>query len=203
MPNPNSPSGNHTIAMLNAQEKYEHLSHAVKDIANEIESIQSITIDGHEFNIQFFLGADMKFLAICLGIQAANAKYSCIWCKCPAGERYNTSNALGKKAKYGCIHQPLFPSISIDRVIPDILHLFLRISDILINLLILDLRRMDGIEKLKNNEFNQSATQQLDTYITYLNDSCKIPFHMYTDKDSRILKWRDLTGPEKFCLALD
>ena len=78
--NPNSPSGSHTIAMLNAQEKYECLSHAVKDIANEIESIQSITIDGHEFNIQFFLGADMKFLAICLSIQATNAKYSCIWC---------------------------------------------------------------------------------------------------------------------------
>ena len=59
---------------------------------------------------------------------------------------------------------------------------------------------MDGIEKLKNNEFNQSATQQLDTYITYLNESCKIPFHMYTDKDSRILKWRDLTDPEKLKL---
>ena len=217
--NPNSPSGNHTIAMLNAQEKYEHLSHAVKDIANEIESIQSITIDGHEFNIQFFLGADMKFLAICLGIQAANAKYSCIWCKCPAGERYDISKSwcsiedgkrtvaeiqtlalANKKAKYGCIHQPLFPSISIDRVIPDILHLFLRISDVLINLLILDLRRMDGIEKLKNNEFNQTATQQLVTYITYLNQCCKIPFHMYTDKDSKILKWRDLTGPEKLKL---
>ena len=77
---------------------------------------------------------------------------------------------------------------------------FFRISDILINLLILDLRRMDGIEKLKNNEFNQSATQQLDTYITYLNNSCKIPFHMYTDKDSSILKWRNLTGPEKLKL---
>ena len=43
--NPNSPSGNHTNAMPNAQEKYEYLSHAVKDIGNEIESIQSITID--------------------------------------------------------------------------------------------------------------------------------------------------------------
>ena len=45
--------------------------------------------------------------------------------------------------KYGCIYQPLFPSIPIDRVIPDILHLFLRISDILINLLILELKE-DG-----------------------------------------------------------
>ena len=40
--NPNLPSGNHTIAMLNAQEKYEHLSHVVKDIANEIRRINTI-----------------------------------------------------------------------------------------------------------------------------------------------------------------
>ena len=86
---------------------------------------------------------------------------------------------LGKnKVRYGCIHQPLFPSILIDRVIPDILHLFLRISDVVINLLILDLRTMDGIEKLKNNEFNQTATRQLNAYITCLNECCKIPFHM-------------------------
>ena len=57
--NPNSPSGNYTIAMLNAQEKYEHLLHVIKDIANEIESMQSIIIDGHEFNIQFLLGAEI------------------------------------------------------------------------------------------------------------------------------------------------
>ena len=201
--------------MLNSQEKYEYLSEAVKDIANEIQSIQSITIDGQKFNIQFFLGADMKYLAICLGIQAAHAKYSCIWCKCPAEQRHDISKswcsvedggrtveeiqrlALGKNTeKYGCIHQPLFPSIPINQVIPDILHLFLRISNILTNLLILELRRMDGIEKLKKNEFNQTTAKHLNTYITYLNDCCKIPFHMYMDQESRTLKWRDLTGPE-------
>ena len=82
--NPNSPGGNHVIAMLNSQENYEQLSEALKDIANEIELTKSITIEGHEFNIQVFLNADMKFLAICLGIEAANATYSYVWCKCPA-----------------------------------------------------------------------------------------------------------------------
>ena len=91
--NPNSPSGNHVIAMFNAEEKYEYLSGAVKDITNEIQSTQSITIDGHEFNIEFYLRANMEYLAICLGIKAANAKYSCIWCKCPADERHDTSQS--------------------------------------------------------------------------------------------------------------
>ena len=217
--NPNSPSGNHVIAMFNAAEKYEYLSGAVKNIANEIQSTQSITIDGHEFNIEFYLGADIKYLEICLGIKAANAKYSCIWCKCPADERHDTSQswssvedggrtmeeiqclALGKSTqKYGCIHQPLFPIIPLNRVIPDILHLFLRITDILINLLIQELRRMDAIENLRKSEFNQTAAKHLNTYITQLNDFCKIPFHMYMDKHSKILKWRDLTGPKKLKL---
>ena len=34
--NPNSPGGNHVIALLNSQEKYEYLSEAVKDIASDI-----------------------------------------------------------------------------------------------------------------------------------------------------------------------
>ena len=93
-----------------------------------------------------------------------------------------------KKLKYGCIHEPIFPSIPIDRVIPDILHLFLRISDLLINQLILELWRMDGIERLKNKEFKQSTAKNLNTYITYLNINCKISFHVYTDKESNALK---------------
>ena len=55
--NPNSPNGYHVIVMLNAQESYEHLSVAVKDIAEEIKLIKSISI---EYNIKFYLGADMK-----------------------------------------------------------------------------------------------------------------------------------------------
>ena len=218
--NPNSPCRNHVIAMLNSQENYEHLSEAVKDIANEIELTKSITIEGHKFNIEYFLGADMKFLAICLGIEAANATYLCIWCKCPAADRHNTSNswcsiedgartveeiqklALEKKRglKYGCIQQPLFPAIPVDHVVPDILHLFLRISDVLVNLLILDLRTMDAIEKCRSTESKQATSKNLDKYITYLNENCKICFHMYVDKESKNLKWRDLTGPEKLKL---
>ena len=218
--NPNSPIGNHVIALLNSQENYEHLSVALNDIAEEIKLIKSISIDGHEYNIKFYLGADMKYLAICLGIEAATSKYSCIWCKCSSDKRYDTSKSWcsvdegartideiqklslikKKELKYGCIHSPIFPSIPIEHVIPDILHLFLRISDILINLLILELQRIDGIEKLRTKEFKQSTVKNLNTYITYLNVNCKISFHMYVDKESNALKWRDLTEPEKLKL---
>jgi len=51
--------------------------------------------------------------------------------------------------KYGCVRQPLFPTIQVDHIIPDVLHLFLRICDVLVNLLITDLRRIDGIDKAR------------------------------------------------------
>ena len=120
--------------------------------------------------------------------------HSCQW---RIEEIQKLSLTKTKDSKYGCIHQPIFPSIPIDHVIPDILHLVLRISDILINLLILELRRMDGIEKLTNKEFKQST---VTNHFTYLNINCKISFHVYLSKESKFLKWRDLTSPEQLKL---
>ena len=48
-------------------------------------------------------------------------------------------------------HVPLFDFIPMDRVVIDTLHLFLRISDVLTQLLIQDLRIVDCIEKIKSS----------------------------------------------------
>ena len=37
-----------------------------------------------------------------------------------------------KSQKFGCANPPLFPNIAIDHVVPDILHLYLRITDVLL-----------------------------------------------------------------------
>ena len=99
----------------------------------------------------------------------------------PKTKKYN-------EEKCSCIWQLLFPSIPTDHVVPDILYLFLRVSDVLTNLLIVELRCLDGINK---------NTLHFDKYITFLNEDCKVSFHTYQDKESKVLKWRDLTGPEK------
>ena len=64
----------------------------------------------------------------------------------------------------------------------------------MINLLILDLRTHDAIKKYKKDE------SKFEKYIEFLNKKCKISFHTYMDKQSKALKWRDLTGPEKMKL---
>ena len=224
-PNPNAPRGNHTIALINTTEEYNNLVEALDDITTEINNLKSLTVNNVLYDLEFYFAADMKFEAICIGIESASSTYSCIWCKCPAMERHDITKTwsatnpdegartikeiqeLSKikkhknSAKYGCIKQPIFPSIPIDHVIPDILHLFLRISDILINLLILELRRLDGIEKTTATSLNKTLAMNsnVSRYIQFLKE-CKISFHMYVDKDTKTLKWRDLTGPEKLKL---
>ena len=146
----NSPQSNHTVALLNTTEHYEHLSEALEEIRDEIEQISTIEVDGEVYRIEFFLGAEWKFLALNTGIESASATYSCIWCTCPSHDRHDVPKAWSVqdkqrgartiediktlatvkkrgREKFGCVRQPLFPSIPRDHIIPDVLHLFLRI----------------------------------------------------------------------------
>ena len=219
---PNSTRGNHVLALINTTEDYKHLEVAVSELSVEVQKTNAIKINDTTFEIEHCLGGDWKFLAICLGIKAANACYSCIWCKCPSTDRYDLNKQwsisdvskdaktieeiqnLSKLAKkrnvetFGCIRPPLFSSIAIDHVIPDILHLFLRICDVLINLLLVELQRQDDFNKResRSKETRSNSVPLLTVYENVLKE-CKICFHFYQDKASKQPKWRDLTGPEK------
>ena len=74
---PMSPNGNYTITLINTTEDYNNLLEALENIVKEIESLQSITVDGITFTVDFFLAADWKFLAQIIGIEAATARYFC------------------------------------------------------------------------------------------------------------------------------
>ena len=220
--NPLSPYGCHTIALLNTNEDYDNLQESLSDIADEMKQLKSITVDGKEFTLEFYLGGDWKFLALVTGIEAATSKYFCVWCKCPSDEKHipgiwsalnhergartvKETQELSKQKKkptekFGCVHQPLFSMIEIKNIVPDILHLFLRICDVLINLFIMELRRMDAKESTKVKDSTKSKS--LSKYENFLLDVCKISFHFYQDKESKSLKWRDLTGNEKLKLFM-
>ena len=88
---PNSPGGNHTIAILNTTENYGTLAESLVEIADEIKQTQSIKVDTFEFTIEWFFTADLKYLAIAMGIEAANSRFACIWCKCPSEDRYDVT----------------------------------------------------------------------------------------------------------------
>ena len=114
-------------------------------------------------------------------------------------EEIAEKSKLGKSSKYwfNCSRKPIFSFIPLQHVVIDSLHLFLRISDVLINLLIRDLRIFDGIEKVTNADAVRANGTMVNTYKEFLNVSCKIRFQFYVEKESKKLTWRDLTGPEK------
>lgn len=181
--------GNYSVAILKIEEKYEELAAGLQDICSEAKDLEVVTVQEKVYSIQFFLGGDLKFLAMVCGIDAANAEYACVWCKCPKGMRFDMTqewsltdptkgartvdeiaekSKLGKRNKdrFNCSHVCLFPFVPIERVVIDTLHMFLRISDVLTNLLIRDLRIQDGL--------NKTADTNLKIYESFLNEVCKI-----------------------------
>ena len=154
------------------------------------------------------------------GIDSATSTYACIWCKCPALERHDcaqrwsiTDTRLGArtteenltiarsrtKTKFNVSHEPIFPMIPLSRVVVDNLHMFLRVADTLIDMLLMELRRLDNIDK-------SLKVKKLDTlhYIKLYESTVKMigisSFSFWIGKDSKKLKCRTLTGPEKLLL---
>lgn len=217
-----SADGNHLIAVIKESENYDKLAKALADIRKDVESLKHVSVGTEQFEIEWFLGGDWKFLACICGIGAAHATYPCIWCKCTLYDKYDgrkewclsdiskgarsiqeiqqQSNVRSRSVeRYNVKHIPLFPSIPLDHVVIDSLHLFFRISNNLINLLILELQRQDSIDKKRtfNDGFARSKYKHMAGWESYLNDTLKIHFNWFVCKDSKKLKWRDLTGPEK------
>ena len=216
-----SVKGNHSVAILRVSESYDDLLQGLQDIIAEAKDIETITINDVAYQVQLFLGGDWKFLSVICGIESATSEYACIWCKCSKSERCDMKlkwsitdtekgartieeitekSKLSKKSKqrYNCCKKPAFPFIPLHQVIIDPLHMFLRISDVLINLLIRDLRVLDGIEKVQG--LDRTKAKHLEHYEQFLQQSCKIHFKFYADKTTQGIKWRDLMGPEKIKL---
>ena len=211
--------GNYVLSIIKATENYDNLKESLADLNDEMSNLKDITVNNHKYSIEYFLGGDWKFLACGCGLGAANQNFACIWCKCPRHERFDISKKwsltdrslgardsqeIGKYAKskqYNCKTSPLFNFIPIDHVIIDTLHLFLRISDNLIELLIRELRRKDAIDKVStfSNGFCRNRYRHMAVYEKFVKD-LGISFEWKINKDTKKLEYRDLTGPEKLSL---
>ena len=123
-------------------EDYDSLKVGLHDI-KEVEQLHRISVCGLNFDVIFYLGGDWKFLATITGIDAATSMHACIWCKCPAIERHNSTQvwsisdinhgartveetiSIGtSRSKKYVSHPPLFQTIPLTRVVIDNLHVF-------------------------------------------------------------------------------
>jgi hypothetical protein len=140
------------LAIVKSSENDDNLSASLSPVFSEINELYA------SGNIKNFFGSDMKFMQICLGLVSSTGEYACPWCKehkkdrgdmsklwdfYPLTENVRTINEIkdiyngAQKTSYGVRHLPLL-SIEPVNVIPNELHLFMRIFDVLIRNLIDD-----------------------------------------------------------------
>lgn len=198
--------GNHTIGVVNGKEDYDTLKRCFKDIfadINELVQDKKIDLDGKEINLEFFLGGDYKFILLMTGLSGATSHYACAWCKVHKDERWNMQYDLEyynsselkrtlqdlresgakKKSKqnYCCVNPPML-NIELDHVIPDELHLLLRIMDVLIENLVREALAWD----LSDN-WNKKKSEQTNTHLTELKEtirSCGISFDIWEKRNA-------------------
>ena len=183
-----SEKGNYVLAILKTSENYDNLKESLSDLTQEMSKLNKVTVEGKTYNIEYFLGGDWKFLACVCGLGAASQDYACIWCKCPRNQRHDIQrvwslsnsaqgarsleeiSSFAKSKKFNCKATSLFNFIPFDHVIIDTLHLFLRISDNLTELLIRELRRKDACEKITTfpNGFSREKFKHMAAYETFL-----------------------------------
>ena len=62
-----SPHGNHSLAIFKIAEDYNSLKLALDDILKEASELKTVQFNGNTHTIEYFLGGDMKFLALVCG----------------------------------------------------------------------------------------------------------------------------------------
>ena len=142
-----SSKNNRTVAIINGPENYDTLKVSLSNLfkeMNELIETGTILVNGEHINFEFFLGGDMKFLLMIMGLNSAASHYACLWCIIHKHSRWDTSKDLqfyneepnkrtlekvkrflqSKSDNFGCIKKPLL-DIPLDHVVPDELHLLL------------------------------------------------------------------------------
>ncbi len=137
-------------------ENYENLKNSLKELLDQIKMTNSIEIDEITYKLDYYIGADYKMLRLLYGQKESNASEACIYCKTnlksppKVGEIIPISRSLNDIPDN---FTPLITFIDFDRCVIDLLHLLLRITDAMYNLLLLKFLKMDG--NLKTTDIDQ------------------------------------------------
>ena len=200
-----SARGNHTIAVVKGEEKYETLKESFRHVFDEINALnrsKKLKIDDKDYNVELFLGGGYKFILILLGMKSATSNYSCAWCKVHSHCRYDMNCPLNhynsdplkrtleeiirlaakKKDNYCCENHPLL-SIDFDHIVLDELHLLLRITDVLINNLIDDVLEWEKKDDLSKQKSDLTRGAHLQNFIKTVS-SCGVSFNVWENKNS-------------------
>ncbi|CAG8831774.1 33735_t:CDS:2 [Gigaspora margarita] len=197
----NIPERHYTIVLYPGIEDYQILQNVLMPLIHDLKDISQNGIDdefGNKWNIQLYFSSDWKFLALCLGLNAANSIYFCPYCKCTKKEIGLYNRCWDKKNMEmlinsyntcpGHIREPLFFMIPLENWIPDELHILLRITDHLWNLVIAEI-------DLNNNQIRNIICEEMKRI--------GISFHFWQEHHSRTWNFPSITGDKKLKLLCE
>jgi predicted HicB family RNase H-like nuclease len=178
------------------QENYDEINESFSEILSKIKDIKSIEIKGKTYEIEFFLGCDYKMLRILYGQKAANSNEGCLWCDINLKNEIDTSDTwqITRTLKDKHTHlPPIIDFIEFKNCVVDLLHLFLRISEHLYNLLYFKLTRLDN-----NNGSDIDQRPLLKKFLNFLIEKCKINNAYYSSPKNaeKKIMLRRISGKE-------
>ncbi|PKY61698.1 hypothetical protein RhiirA4_523271, partial [Rhizophagus irregularis] len=195
------PNYHYTVVLFPGTENYSTLKIAADTLIRELQELSSIgmVIDNIVWNFKLYFSSDWKFLATCLGFNAANSNYFCPWCEIAKNQRGDrqTEWIISKKmsilnenpkAYPGHHSPPLFNMIPLDHYVPDKLHIMLRITDRLWELV---------LQEIKNEGLFNDITRNI---IIKEMETLKIRFEFWKIRDTDNWCYTSLMGNDKLCV---
>ena len=85
------------LAIVKCGENYSDIEKSLSPLFSEITKMNSentLLIEDKEYELEIFIGGDMKFLQILLGLNSSIGTYACPWCKVSKDERGNISKPI-------------------------------------------------------------------------------------------------------------
>lgn len=204
-----SSQGNHLLAILKEPEKYDTLKTGLEDIRKEVENLKTLEHSGIQFTVNYFLGGDSKFLAIVVGILTVPVPHTLAY-----GVKYRTIRDMMLKSGVLCqklqkVHERL-KKISVwlkvqsrkefnvsntpphyfqayrSLTLLSIIYTFLRVCDVLIDLLIIRLCFEDSIDKVKKfTKFDSLKYKHVYAYQQFVSVLVIPGFEFYIVKRQR------------------
>lgn len=199
--NAKSVNGHYLIGLFKVDsESYDEIKDSLAQLLKELKVLKSLTVKGKKFHIKFKLGGDMKFLLLVLGLNGPTAVFNCLYCTEPKNSYYKRifglsfpitrSIAACNSGGYGYIRMPIIDFIDFSDVVFDPLHMFLRVSDVLFESLIHQIKKIDN-----KNGVNLEEQPYLNKFFNVLTNHCNISNPFYIAENN--IQLRDLNGLDK------
>jgi hypothetical protein len=144
-------------------------------------------IDGHV--IQFAFCSDLKFINLVFGIGACSIDQSCPFCLCTRDDRMGLKHFTINNNRFDSLPS-LFPYIKPKDVRVDILHLLLRVMDVLMFQLFTEAARLLGDAVMQRNVIEEMAR-------------LGITFQFWQSAAKSELAWTTLDGKSKLHVLLN